>query len=332
MERRLFLLISVAVAIAIPFDTEAQRAERHRLVGVVSSGYSAYWAKGGSLAHVRSAFEDGLQDAGYAVGPDVAIDFRFAEGDPAKLSVLTADLMTRSADVLVVAGPAALRVAQGRLPAYRSWRTISKVTLSRRGSRRAWARPGGNVTGAFLDQAEISSKWLELVREGVPGLARITAIRDAATPADQWRALQLSASVLRIQVQMIEVRGLPDFEGAFAAAARNGAQAVVLLSSPLISRHGRALADLATAKKLPTISLFKENATEGCLMSYGPSLVEIWRITGRIAGRVLKGSRASEIPIERPTRFELVINLKTAKALGLTIPPSLLLRADQVLE
>ena len=131
---------------------------------------------------------------------------------------------------------------------------------------------------------------------------------------------------------MIEVRRLPDFEGAFAAATRNGAQAVVLLSSPLISRHGRALADLATAKKLPTISLFKENPTEGCLMSYGPSLVEIWRIAGRIAGRILRGSRPSEIPIERPTRFELVINLKTAKALGLTIPPSLLARADQVID
>jgi len=188
MERRLFLLIFVAVAIAIPFDTEAQRAERHRLVGVVSSGYSAYWAKGGSLAHVRSAFEDGLQDAGYAVGPDVAIDFRFAEGDPAKLSVLTADLMTRSADVLVVAGPAALRVAQGattRIPIVANDFESDPVAA---GFAQSLARPGGNVTGAFLDQAEISGKWLELVREGVPGLARITAIRDAATPADQWRA------------------------------------------------------------------------------------------------------------------------------------------------
>jgi putative ABC transport system substrate-binding protein len=108
--------------------------------------------------------------------------------------------------------------------------------------------------------------------------------------------------------------------------------ACTTLSSPLISRHGRALADLATAKKLPKISLFKENATEGCLMSYGPSLVETWRIAGHIAGRVLRGSRPFEIPIERPTRFEFVLNLKSAKALGLTIPPSLVLRADQVID
>src|SRR5262249_957631 len=153
---------------------------------------------------------------------------------------------------------------------------------------------------------------------------RITSIHDASTPADQSRALQISAKVLRVQVQTVEVSRVQDLEGAFAAATRNGAQAVVLLSSPLISRSGRELADLATAKRLPTISLFKENATEGCLMAYGPQQVEAVRIAGHIVGRVLKGSRPGEIPIERPTRFELVINLKTAKALGLTIPPSLL--------
>src|SRR5262249_29529824 len=212
-------------------------------------------AEGGWWARGRCTCGDGLKVAGSAVGRDVAIDFRFAEGDPANLSVLTADLMTRSADVLVVAGPAALRVAQGattRIPIVANDFESDPVAA---GVAQSLARPGGNVTGAFFDQAGIRGKWVELGRGGGPGLAPITAIRDAATPADQWRALQLSASVLRIQVQMIEVRGLPDFEGAFAAAARNGAQAIVLLSSPLISRHGRALADLATAKKLPTISL-----------------------------------------------------------------------------
>jgi putative ABC transport system substrate-binding protein len=188
------------------------------------------------------------------------------------------------------------------------------------------------VTGAFLDQAELSGKWLELVREAIPRLVRITAIHDASTPVDQSRALQISAKVFRVQVQPVEVSRVQDFEGAFAAAARNGAQAVVLLSSPLISRHGRAIANLATPKRLATISLFRENATEGCLMAYGPGQVEAFRIAGHIVGRVLKGSRPAEIPIERPTRFELIINLKTAKALGLTIPPALLARADQVIE
>jgi putative ABC transport system substrate-binding protein len=332
MDRRRFLLTSLAGTLVAPLAAEAQRAARQRVVGFVSSGYKSHWATGGPLAHLRSAFEDALRDTGYAVGQDVGIDYRFAEGDQAKLSVLTADLITRSADVLVVGGPAALRVARAattRIPIVATDLETDPVAA---GFAQSLARPGGNVTGAFLDQAELSGKWLELVREGVPGLSRIAAIHDATTPTDQSRALQLSANVLRVTVEMIEVRQLPDFEGAFAAAARNGAQAVVLLSSPLISRHGRALADLATAKKLPTISLFKENATAGCLMSYGPSLVETWRIAGHIAGRVLRGSRPFEIPIERPTRFEFVLNLKSAKALGLTIPPSLVLRADQVID
>jgi ABC-type uncharacterized transport system substrate-binding protein len=334
MDRRRFLLTSLAGAVAIPFGADAQRAERARtrLVGLVASGYRSHWATGGALAHLRSAFEGGLRDAGYVAGQDVVIDYRFADGDPTKLPDLTATLIARSVEVLVANGPAALRVGRAattRIPIVATDYETDPVAA---GFARSLARPGGNVTGAFVDQAELSGKWLELVREAIPRLVRITAIHDASTPADQSRALQISAKVFRVQVQTLEVSREQDFEGAFAAAARNAAQAVVLLSSPLIGRHGRTIADLATPKRLPTISLFKENATEGCLMAYGPLQVEAFRIAGHIVGRVLNGSRPAEIPIERPTRFELIINLKTAKALGLTIPPSLLTRADQVIE
>jgi putative tryptophan/tyrosine transport system substrate-binding protein len=336
MDRRRFLLISLAGALALPFgaDAEAQRAERPRprLIGNIASGYRSYWAIGGPMAHLRPALEDGLRDAGYVAGQDVVIDYRFAEGDPAKLPELTAALIARSVEVLVPHGPAALRVARAATTRIPIVATDFETDPVAAGFAQSLARPGGNVTGAFVDQAELSGKWLELVKETIPRLVRITAIHDASTPEDQSRALQISAKVFRVQVKTVEVSRERDFEGAFAAAVRNGAQAVVLLSSPLIARSGRALADLASPKRLPTISLFKENATEGCLMAYGPGQVEAYRIAGHIVGRVLRGSRPAEIPIERPTRFELVINLKTAKALGLTIPQSLLGRADEVIQ
>jgi len=334
MDRRRFLLTSLTGALALPRDAEALQVERPRppVVGSIASGYRSHWASGGQMAHVRSAFEDGLRDEGYGAGQDVVIDYRFAEGDPAQLPDVTAALIARRVEVLVAHGPAALRAARTATTRIPIVATDFETDPVAAGFAQSLARPGGNVTGAFLDQADLSGKWLELVRELVPRLVRITALHDASTPADQSRALQMSAKVFRVQIQTVEVSRVQDFEGAFAAAVRNGAQAVVLLSSPLISRHGRDIADRATPKRLPTISMFKENAAEGCLMAYGPAQVESFRIAGHLVGRVLKGSRPAEIPIERPTRFELVINLKTAKALGLTIPQSVLVRADQVIE
>src|SRR5215470_14757371 len=334
MERRAFLGTVTGSLFAAPLAARAQRVERPRprLIGSIASGYRSYWASGGPMAHLRPAFEDGLRDEGYVAGQNVMIDYRFAEGDPAKLPDVTAALIARNVEVLVAHGPAALRATRAattRIPIVATDYETDPVAA---GLAQSLARPGGNVTGAFLDQAELSGKWLELVREVMPRLARITAIHDTSTPADQSRALQMSAKVFRVQIQTVEVSRVQDFEGAFAAASRNGAQAVVLLSSPLINRHGREIADLATQKRLPTMSLFRENAIEGCLMAYGPAIVEAFRIAGHLVGRVLRGSRPAEIPIERPTRFELIINLKTAKALGLTIPPSVLLQATQVIE
>ena len=334
MDRRRFLLTSLTGALALPRGAEALQVERPRppVVGSIASGYRSHWASGGQMGHVRSAFEDGLRDEGYVAGQDVVIDYRFAEGDPAQLPDVTAALIARRVEVLVAHGPAALRAARTATTRIPIVATDFETDPVAAGFAQSLARPGGNVTGAFLDQADLSGKWLELVREVVPRLVRITAIHDASTPADQSRALQMSAKVFRVQIQTVEVSRGQDFEGAFAAAVRNGAQAVVLLSSPLISRHGRDIADRATPKRLPTISMFKENAAEGCLMAYGPEQVEAFRIAGHLVGRVLKGSSPAEIPIERPMRFELVINLKTAKALGLTIPQSLLLRADQIIQ
>ena len=195
----------------------------------------------------------------------------------------------------------------------------------------SFARPGRNITGVFLDQAALSGKWLELLKEAVPRLGRVAVLWDAATPPDQLNAIKVAANVLAVKVDTLKVRRLSDFEDAFGAAARMRAQGVVILSSPLMSRRGAELAAPAIAKRLATISLFQENATGGCLMSYGPSLADAYRRLGSLTGRILKGAKPGDLPLEQPTKFELVINLKTAKALGLTIPQSVLQRADQVI-
>jgi putative ABC transport system substrate-binding protein len=155
---------------------------------------------------------------------------------------------------------------------------------------------------------------------------------DATTPKNQQRALESATARLGMQLHTLEVRELQDFERAFAAARKAGAQGMVILGAPLLSRHGTRLAELSIATRLPVVSPFRENTAVGCLMSYGPRLTDAYHRLAVFAGRILKGAHAEDLPIERPTRFELAINLKTAKSLGMTIPPSLLLRADEVIQ
>jgi putative tryptophan/tyrosine transport system substrate-binding protein len=200
------------------------------------------------------------------------------------------------------------------------------------------ARPGRNITGTFLDQADLSGKWRELLKEISPKLTRVALFWDSSAPSYQLDAIRASGRSMAMEMQTLRVGaaaparpgGGPDFEGPFAAAAKGHAQAIVLRSSPLVSMSGPRLANLAVTKGLPTISMFRENAAAGCLVAYGPSLLDGWRRLGWFAGRILKGTKPADLPIDRPRRFELILNLKTAKALGLTIPPSLLLRADEV--
>jgi len=188
------------------------------------------------------------------------------------------------------------------------------------------------VTGTFLDQASLSGKWLELLKDINPKLSRTAVIWDSSTPSYQLEALKAGARSLAVQQETLTVTSHHDFKNAFAAASRSHAEAIVILSSPIVSQYGDMLANLSVAHRLPTVSMFRENVTAGCLMAYGPSLVDGWRRLASFVSRVLKGAKPGDLPIERPTTFELVINLKTAKALGLTIPSSLLGRADEVIQ
>jgi len=328
VDRRRFMAAIAGGLLAAPLAAEAQTG-RMPHVGFLRGG------TGGTpmpMPHLLQALRDGLAEFGYVEGQNVAIEYHWAEESTERLRALAAELVERRVEVIVTPGPSAIEAAKSVT------RTVPIVAIDFESDPVAaryaasFAKPGGNITGVFLDHAELSGKWLDLLKEAVPKLGRVAVLWDTSTPTHQLNAIKVAARVLALKIDTLEVRRLNDFDGAFGAAAKIRAQGVVILSSPLVSRHGPELAAPAIAKRLPTISLFREHATGGCLMSYGPSLADGYRRLGSLAGRILKGAKPADLPIEQPTKFELVINLKTAKALGLTIPPSLLARTDQVIE
>ena len=286
----------------------------------------------GPLLNLVSAFRESMSELGYVEGRNLAIDYRVAEGRTDRLPELAAELIGLRVDVIIALGPAALKAAKARtatLPIVASDLESDPVAA---GFVASLARPGGNITGTFLDQAAISGKWLELLKTAISKLSRVAGLWDSTTPSHQLNALKMGAQALAVTLQTLAVRVPEDFQGAFAAAARQHAQGMVMLSSPLVLRSGARLAGLAATTRLPTISMFRQNAVAGCLMSYGPSLTDRYRRIGSFAARILKGARPADLPIERPMTFELVINMKTAQALGLTIPQSILLQADEVIQ
>ena len=328
-----FAALALVIVLLLPAQiTEAQQPASASRVGVLYPGAADYLTPGGPMAHVPRALREGLAKLGYVDGRNVAIDLRAAEGQIDRLRDLAAELIERRTDVLIATGPAALKAARSVTAILPIVAIDLETDPVAAGYVTSLAHPGGNVTGVFLDQAELSGKWLELLREAVPGLSRVAVLRDAATPLHQLNAIEAAAKKLAVNLRTFEIRRVQDIEGAFARAVNSRAQAMVILSSPLVSRHSAELAAAATARRLPTMSMFRENVTAGCLMAYGPSLADAWRRLGLFAGRLLNGAKAADMPVERPDRFDFVVNMKTARTLGLTVPPSLLIRAEQVIE
>jgi putative tryptophan/tyrosine transport system substrate-binding protein len=315
-------------------STPAARAESAKpaRIGYLSGGTSAGVASGGTAEHIVKAWRETLGEMGYAEGRNLAIESRFAEGDVERLPALAGELIRKGIDVIVAIGPAPLKAARAATSSVPIVAIDLETDPVAAGLVSSLARPGGNVTGLFLDQPELAGKWLELLRDAVPNVSRAGAVWDSTTPRDQLQAIEKAARSLGVRLQPLSIRDPADLEPAFAAAARGRAQGVVILSSPMMTRYGRRFAELAIERHLPTISLFRELAVAGCLIAYGPSQVQMFRRLGVVTGRVLKGARPADVPIERPARFDLVLNLGTAKALGLRLPPSLLARADEVIE
>jgi putative tryptophan/tyrosine transport system substrate-binding protein len=276
----------------------------------------------------------GLNDTGYVEGKNLTLVSRATNFNPDLTEKFSIEFAQRNLRAILAVGPTEVRATQA------ATKTTPIVALDLEtdpvstGLMASLARPGGNLTGLFFDFPDFSSKWLQLLQEAIPGLSRVAVVWDPTTGPVQVKAAEAAAATQGLHLQIIEVREPPGLESAVAAAERERAQGVVVLSSPLFSTVIGApkVAELAAVHRLPAVSLFPEFAQFGGLMGYGPKIADIFRQAGALVGRVLHGEKPADLPVERPTRLYLVINLKTAKSLGLEIPPTLLARADEVIE
>ena len=279
------------------------------------------------------AFRQRLQELGYVEGQSVVIERRFAEGKFERLPALAAELVRLDVDVIVTV------VTQASLAAKHATRTIPIVFIAvsdplGTGLVASLAQPGGNVTGTSSMSSELVGKSLELLKEAAPTVARVAVIwnpDNAVFQAQMLRETQLAAGRLGLELRIFGVRGPDEFEPAFAGIAGAQAGALLVLSDPAYTAHMARLADLANQRRLPAMYTGREYAVAGGLMAYGASFVPLFQRAADYVDKILKGAKPADLPVEQPTKFELVINLKTAKAIGLAIPPNVLARADRVI-
>jgi putative tryptophan/tyrosine transport system substrate-binding protein len=324
MDRRSFLT-TVAGLLAAPLTAEAQQTEgKGSRVGVL-------WPGGSPPRPPRmDAFRQGLRDAGYVEGQNLTIDLRYTDGGVERLAALAAELLTGDVHVIATFGDLAPRAVR------QTTRTIPIVALTDdvvgAGLVATLARPGGNTTGITILADELTAKRLELLKQLLPKVSRVAALWDPASGISQVKPMEGAARSLAVQLQVVEVRGPQDLDRAFKAATKARAEAINVMSSPVLASLAKPIIDLAATHHLPAMYQWREAAEAGGLIAYGPSLAGIWRQTGALVGKILKGAKPADLPIEQPATFELVINLKTAKALGVTVPQSLVLRADALIQ
>jgi putative tryptophan/tyrosine transport system substrate-binding protein len=320
VRRRQFLLAIGALLVA-PCVAQAQRATKPYRIGVLQTEES------------QTLLQQSLRELGYVEGRDIVFEFRNTEGRSERLDDFALDLVRLKVDVIVAVNPA------GVLSAKRATATIPIVMTNtpdpvQLGLVASLARPGGNITGTTTLSVDLSLKQLELLKEAVPRASRVALLWN---PDNPWhratvKALQARSGPLGLQLQAIEVRGPDAFDSAFRAMATERAQALLVLADPMTFFHRRRLADLAIRHRLPMMGSLRGNPEAGSLMSYWADRTDVSRRAASYVDRILKGAKPGDLPIEQPTKFELIINLKTAKAVGLTIPQSLLLRADEVIQ
>jgi putative ABC transport system substrate-binding protein len=324
MERRAFIGTLAGGLLAAPLAAEAQQATKPPRIGWLTS----------SVVHTRNvdAFRQGMQALGYR---EVSLEFRAAEGKTERLPGLAAELVALGVDVIVTdGGPAAVAAKQATatIPIVVG---AAAIDLVRQGVIANLARPGGNVTGLVLSTGtELDGKRLELLREALPSLRRAAVVWNPRNEANRHKVASLAvpAKVLGIQIESIQVRDVQDMERAFAGAGRSRVDAMLAVADAFLWSQRERIVALAARQRLPAMYPELDFAEAGGLMAYGPAVGDSFRGAASYVDKILKGARPADLPIEQPTKFDLVINLKTAKTLGLTIPPFLLQRADQVIE
>jgi putative ABC transport system substrate-binding protein len=330
VRRRALLGWLAGIALARPPTARAQQTVRYRI------GHLAIAAPTDTPPPPPAnwdGFVQGLREVGYVEGQNIVFEHRSARDQPELFPELAHELASLKVDAIFARGTWALAAAKN------ATRTIPIVGIDleidpvEAGLVASIARPGGNITGLFLDLSELSGKHLQILKEIVPGMSRVAVLGDPTVNTAQFRELERVARSLAVETRAIEVvKSSQDLEAAFAAARSWHAGAVIVLSNPLTLAHRAQIAEIAVKQGLPTMYLYRAHVHAGGLISYGPDLPDMFRRCGTYVGRILGGAKPGDLPIERPARLDMVLNLKTAKALGLTIPESILVRADEVIE
>ena len=329
MDRRAFLGTVAGGLLAAPLGAEGQRTTKIPRIGVLAPGSSAAPAPS-----ITGAFLRGLRELGWVEGQNVIIERRFAENRVERFPSLATELVHLPVDVILAAGgPASLKAAREATTTIPIVMVASSRDPVAAGLVKSFARPGGNITGLTTAPEEIGGKQLELLREAAPGASRVAFLWDATVGAFSLpKSVEAVARSLKMELLPLEVRAPADFEAAVAAATKERVNGLMVAGTPMFTQHSKQLADLLTKNRLPGISIWSVFPEAGGFIAYGPSLADEFRRAAIYVDKILKGANPGDLPIEQPTKYTLVINLKTAKALGLTIPPSLLQRADQVIE
>jgi ABC-type uncharacterized transport system substrate-binding protein len=327
MRGKIFVGLLATVLLTTAPPTQAQQPAKFHQIGYLSTDSPS------TIAARIEAFRQGLRELGYVEGKNIVIEWRFAEGKADRLPGLAAELVRLKVDAIVTSGPAATRAAK------QATVTVPIVTAQDpdpvgNGLVASLARPGGNITGLSTLAPEIDGKKLELLKDIVPRLSRVAVLASSTTPgnAQALKETELAARALGVQLQFLDVLSPKTIETAFRAAAKGRADALLVLQSPVFVNERTQLADLAVKSRLPTIYDRREFVDDGGLMCYGTNFADLSRRAATYVDKILKGAKPADLPVEQPTKFELVINLKAAKQIGLTIPPNVLARADRVIK
>ena len=327
MKRSLMLFLIVVATVAQGVSAEAQQPTKVARVGYLS---------GASLSAIRERIEalrQGLRELGYVEGKNIVIEYRWAEGKPDRLPDLAAELVRLKVDIIVSAGPAVT-------PHFKEATKTIPIVMAQdndpvgNGFVASLARPGGNITGLATLARELSGKQQELLKEIIPKLSRVAVLGSSIEPGNSQtlKEIELAAEALKVKIQYLDIHGREDIEPAFQAARKGRAGAALVLVSTIFNSNRRQVVELAVKSQLPAVFYSAEYVELGGLMAYGPSYTDLYRRVATYVDKILKGVKPAELPVEQPTKFELVINLKTAKQIGLTIPPNVLARADKVIK
>jgi putative tryptophan/tyrosine transport system substrate-binding protein len=326
MNRKLLWSVTVLFLASI-YLAEAQEPKKLPRIGyLAASSLSALSAR-------SEAFRQGLRELGYVEGKNIFIEYRSAEGKLDRLPALAAELVSLKAAVIVTSGPTVTRPVKEATSTIPIVRTQDTDPVGN-GFVASLAKPGGNITGLSTLRPEISGRQVELLKEIVPKISRVAVLGNSTTPgtAQALKEMERAARAFGMKVQHLDVQSPKDIETAFGAASKGHAEAVLVLTSGVFTSHRTQLADLAVKYRLPATYYRREFAEDGGLMSYGVSFTDLDRRAATYVDKILKGAKPADLPVEQPTKFELIINLNAAKQIGLTIPPNVLVRADTVIK